>query len=133
MMPQMEPERQYGRYEGERQQQEYTPPHYEAPSYGPAQTQERTPYDDEFIDMLAQRIAQRLTQGPSGKINLNNRGGDRPSVGHRLALAIVSIALLVPLAGIIFGVVGGVFGLFAFGGVCLTLFLINAVFNNSRW
>ena len=59
------------------------------------------------------------------------------SAGQRLALAIVSVVMLVPLSGIIFGtaigsgaggfaLLGGLIGL---GLICLTIMVINIAFN----
>src|SRR5437588_3092643 len=53
-------------------------------------------YDDEFVDGLAQRLSQRMAQGPVGKIQPPKGRG--ASAGQRLALAIVSISLLTFLA-----------------------------------
>jgi hypothetical protein len=123
MTPQMEsgqPMREdpgYGRYEGN---QTYAPP----PQYGAGPQ-----YDDEFVDGLAQRISQRMAQGPRGKIQPNT-SREGPSAGQRLALAIVSIVLLIPLASILLAGVGGITGLISFGAACFVIFLINAVFNN---
>lgn len=122
-MPQMEsgqPMREdpgYGRYEGN---QTYAPP----PQYGAGPQ-----YDDEFIDGLAQRLSQRMAQGPRGKIQ-PTPNTDRVSAGMRLALAIVSITMLVPLSAILLAGVGGVAGLFSFAAACLAILIINIVFNN---
>ncbi|HEV2580143.1 MAG TPA: hypothetical protein VGT44_04750 [Ktedonobacteraceae bacterium] len=56
------------------------------------------------------------------------------SAGQRLALAIVSVAMLVPLAGIIMGTTFTQFfslvgGLIAMAIVCVTIMVINIVFN----
>jgi hypothetical protein len=56
------------------------------------------------------------------------------SAGQRLALAIVSVAVLVPLAGIIIGTTFTQFfslvgGLIAMAIVCVTIMVINIVFN----
>ncbi|HLX55781.1 MAG TPA: hypothetical protein VKR83_02035 [Ktedonobacteraceae bacterium] len=58
------------------------------------------------------------------------------SAGQRLALAIVSVVMLVPLCGIIFGTAAGAGGGFALMGgliglgvICLTIMVINYVFN----
>ena len=123
MTPQMEsgqPMREdpgYGRYEGN---QTYAPP----PQYnaGPQ-------YDDEFVDGLAQRISQRMAQGPRGKIQ-PTPSTDRISAGMRLALAIVSITMLVPLSAILLAGVGGITGMLSFGAACFAILLINIVFNN---
>src|SRR5256885_5565310 len=54
--------------------------------------------------------------------------------GMRLALAIVSVAVLIPLSAIILGTMGsGIFsgGLIALGLVCLTIMIVNIAFNVS--
>ena len=130
MMPQMDsgqpirevPGAGYGAYQGN---QNYTPPPQDA--QGPHSNM----YDDEYVDSLAQRLSQRMAQGPQGKIRSGTRG-DRVSPGMRLALAIVSIAMLVPLAGILMSGIGETAGLIAFGVACLAIFLINAVFNDHH-
>jgi F0F1-type ATP synthase assembly protein I len=100
----------YGQYEGD-------------PSY----TQRQDPYDDNFVEALAQRIAQRVPQGSQGKITGSSKGRVHP--GLRLALAIVSVVMLVPLAGILVDGAKGFLGLVTFGIACAAIFLINAVFN----
>ena len=61
--------------------------------------------------------------------------GMSASPGQRLALAIVSLCLLVPLAGIILGIAtsfgsfGIIFGLIVMGLVCVTIMVVNIVFN----
>src|ERR1700737_4989325 len=96
MMPQMDPgqpiRESYGAYEGN---QSYAPP---PPQY--SQGPQSSAYDDEYVDSLAQRLSQRMAQGPQGKIRPMGTG-DKVSAGMRLALAIVSISILVPLAAIL--------------------------------
>jgi len=74
--------------------------------------------------------------GASGqKISLSTPGMDKSaSAGQRLALAIVSVVMLIPILGIIMGTSGGsIFGvagaLIALGLVCLTIMVINIAFN----
>jgi hypothetical protein len=130
MMPQMDsgqpirevPGAGYGAYEGN---QSYAPP----PQYNPGP--QSSVYDDEYVDSLAQRLSQRMAQGPQGKIRSGGRG-DRISAGMRLVLAIVSIVMLIPLAAILMGGVGGILGLISFGAVCMAIFLINAVFSDHH-
>lgn len=117
MMPQMnssEEQYSYGQYEG-------------SPSY--TQRQDDT-YDDNFVEALAQRIAQRVPQASQGKITGDSRNSVHP--GLRLALAIVSVVMLVPLAAILVDKTGGFLGLITFGIACAAIFLINAVFNAMR-
>jgi hypothetical protein len=102
----------YGQYEGE-------------PSY--TQRPDNT-YDDNFVEALAQRIVQRLPQASQGKITASSKNKVHP--GLRLALAIVSVVMLVPLAAILMtSGVGGFLGLISFGIACAAIFLINSVFN----
>jgi hypothetical protein len=101
----------YGKYEGE-------------PSY--TQRPDNI-YDDNFIEALAQRIVQRTPQGAQGKITGGSRNRVHP--GMRLALAIVSVVMLVPLAAILADGAKGFLGFVTFGIVCAAIFLINAVFN----
>jgi hypothetical protein len=130
MMPQMDsgqpirevPGTGYGAYGGN---PGYAPP----PQYGPGP--QGSAYDDEFVDSLAQRLSQRMAQGPQGKIQPGVRG-DHVSAGMRLALAIVSIVVLIPLAAILMGAVSGITGLISFGAVCMAIFLINAVFSDHH-
>jgi hypothetical protein len=79
----------------------------------------------QYNDQLADAILHRL--------RLELRGGLGPataaSPGQRLALAIVSLCLLVPLAAIILGVAGVFAGLLGLGLVCLAVIIVNIVFN----
>ena len=79
----------------------------------------------QYNDQLAEAILHRL--------RLELRGGLRPtssaSPGMRLALAIVSLAVLVPLAAIILGIAGIFAGLLGLGLVCLAIVIVNIVFN----
>src|SRR5216684_2017304 len=101
MMPQMNSSEEpysYGQYEG-------------SPSYT-TQRQNDT-YDDNFVEALAQRIAQRVPQSSQGKLAGDSKHGV-VSPSQRLALAIVSLCLLIPLAGILIAGTGGFLGLVAF-------------------
>ena len=118
MMPQMnssEEQYSYGQYEG-------------SPSY--TTQRQNDSYDDNFVEALAQRIAQRVPQASQGKITDSRRSV--VSAGQRLALAIVSVCMLVPLAAILVDKAGGLLGLITFGIACAAIFLINAVFNAMR-
>ncbi|GAC1647801.1 MAG: hypothetical protein NVS4B12_15770 [Ktedonobacteraceae bacterium] len=112
-------------YDGPSQQQQYsTPP----------QGQSVPPplYDDSFMDSFAQRLSQRIAQGPQGKIYPQGSRKDRASAGQRLALAIVSLCLLVPIGGIVTGLAssaGWFVGMAVFGVAALTILLVNIVFN----
>ena len=87
-------------------------------------------------DQLADAIARRLqAQAPSVlQVPANiafNRNPTIISAGMRLALAIVSVVALIPLAGIALGVLGGE-GLIAMGIIGAVILGINFVFNNHR-
>ena len=111
-------------------EEQYSYGHYEGtPSYTTQRPNDS--YDDNFVEALAQRIAQRVPQASQGKITGGGKSIASPAM--RLALAIVSVCMLVPLAGILMtSGVGGFLGLVAFGIACAAIFLINAVFNAMR-
>ena len=79
-------------------------------------------YQDPFIASSGQKLSMRDL-------------GREASAGQRLALAIVSIVMLVGAAAIIFGntsiVVSSIL-LIAFGLICFTVIAINAIFNIVR-
>ena len=61
------------------------------------------------------------------------------SVGQRLALAIVSICMLVPLTAIVLGITGSqdsvltlIGGLIALGVICVTIMVVNIAFSWRR-
>jgi len=136
MMPQMEsnqpiheqPSAAYGVYEGNRgsAQQQYEAPYQQTPQGGRL--------DDNFVEAVAQRIAQYTNQATTGKVREKN---ERLSADQRTAIAIVSIVLsmlaLIPL-GIVLGQ-QGIGGLIALGIVCCTIFMVNAVIHGvmSTW
>lgn len=86
----------------------------------------QAPYRDPFAGASGQKMSMPYAQPSSQAL----------SAGQRLALAIVSVVMLVPLSGIIFGtalgaggglsLLGGLIGL---GLICLTIMVINIVFN----
>ncbi len=127
MMPQMdagEPMReqaQYGKYEGSQQ--------YGTP-YGSGQQQE-SPLDDNLVEAIAQRVSQIMGQRPGGKVY--GRSQTPAPIGMRLALAIVSLCLLIPLAAILISGVGGYGGLVGFGVACLTVIIVNIAFSAGRF
>ena len=124
----MMPQSDYGRYEGEggyARQQEYN-----SVPERPAGV-----YDDEFVDNLAQRIGARMGQVQQSKVYPDTRA-TTVTAGMRLALAIVSLCLLVPLAAIIFGILagslnvfGGILGVVAFVAACIAAIAVNAIFS----
>jgi|SRR5215471_6894189 len=89
--------------------------------YSPGQ--EGSPgFDDAFSGFSGQKL---------GQYNF----GRSASAGQRLALAIVSLCLLVPLTGICLGIMssvgafGVITGLITLGIICLTIIVVNLVFN----
>ena len=126
----MQEQQNYGAYTGSPQYDgPPQPQHYDVPPQG----QNVPPmYDDAFMDSFAQRLSQRMGQGPQGKIYPQGQRRDRASAGQRLALAIVSIVMLIPILGVITGLAGdaGWFvGAAAFGVAALVIIIVNVVFN----
>ena len=78
-------------------------------------------YRDPFVNTFG---TQKVSGQPVG------RGA---SAGQRLALAIVSICVLIPLSGIILGVFASsgliLAGLIGLGVVCFTIIAVNIVFS----
>jgi hypothetical protein len=110
----------YGAYEGNRGpfQQQYEVPYQ--------QSSQSSTLDDNFVEAVAQRIAQYTNRATTEKVREKS---ERLSAGQRTALAIISIIFsvlaLIPL-GIVLGQ-QGMGGLIALGIVCCTIFLVNAV------
>ncbi|HZT98347.1 MAG TPA: hypothetical protein VFA10_01735 [Ktedonobacteraceae bacterium] len=134
MMPQMDPggtireqrDADYGRYEGNQgYRQDY------GGGLGASPPPQGNIYDDDFMDSFAQRLSQRMGQGIGGKVQPQARS--KASPGQRLALAIVSVIMLVGMAAIALGVAHDFLfvGLVALGMLCVTVILINVVFNNA--
>ncbi len=126
----MQEQQNYGAYTGS--------PQYDGPPQNqqynvPPQGQSVPPiYDDGFMDAFAQRLSQRMAQGPQGKIYPQGQRKNHASAGQRLALAIVSLSLLVPIGGVITGMTGSVGSFIAmamFGIAALTIILVNFIFN----
>ena len=126
----MQEQQPYGSYTGS--------PQYDGPpqpqQYSiPPQGQSMPPplYDDAFMDSFAQRLSQRMAQGPQGKLLPQSKV--RISAGQRLALAIVSVVMIIALLSVSTGVVStsgsGFVGLAAFGAGAVVILLINVVFN----
>ncbi len=94
---------------------------------------ERSDYDGgyrgnpQYTDQLADAIAQRLRYDLSS----NSRQATSTVSGQRLALAIVSIVMLVPLTAIILGTAGttGWFAPFLLGFLFVVILAINLIFN----
>ena len=103
---------------------------YEAGYAGPGQE------SDQLADAIARRLQAR---GPSNFQSPVGMQFGRPTgitSGQRLALAIVSVAMLVPLSGIILPILGSVGGpftaLIGFGIVCAAILGVNIAFNMNR-
>lgn len=137
MAPQMDSQEQrpnpsaYQGYEGAATYRRDVPPYErEQATYGQPAGENKFA-DDNFIEAVAQRLGQRLTQNQNfgGKIHQPGNTRSRASSGQRLALAIVSIGILVPLAGILLSGLGGAIGFASFivaGGI---IALVNLIFN----
>ena len=79
-------------------------------------------YQDPFIASSGQKLSTRDF-------------GKGASAGQRLALAIVSIVMLVGATAIIFGdsnIIVTPFLMIAFALICITIIAVNAIFNNAR-
>ena len=129
----MQEQQNYGAYSGSPQ---YDGPPQQQPYSTPPQGQSVPPpmYDDAFMDDFAQRLSQRMAQGSQGKIYPRTKKKDQASAGQRLALAIVSLSLLVPILGVITGLVGAAgwfVGMAVFGVAALVILIVNIVFNMS--
>ena len=83
-------------------------------------------YQDPFMGSYGQKLSTPDVQAGGGA-----------SVGQRLALAIVSVVMLVPLSGIVLGTTHDdpitlVGGLIALGLICLTIMVVNIAFSWRR-
>lgn len=88
-------------------------------SYGPGPG-----FDDSLSGLSGQKLGQQYTSSSA-------------SAGQRLALAIVSIVMLVPLTAIILGIssgspIGLIGGLIVLAVICFTIMMVNFFFNVSR-
>jgi hypothetical protein len=102
----------------------------------PVAPQQAVPaYDTQYIEALAQRLMPRLM--PEIMYQLRNVEPARErnrAFGMSLALAIVSIVLLIPLTGIVLGTVSTLGGginaaLVGIGAIGIVMVLINVLFN----
>ncbi len=106
----------YGRYEGAHQYDEHPP-----------QQQYGGTVDDNFVEAVAQRVVQRMPIGAQGKLAVPS---NKPSAGQRLALAIVSLSLLVPVGGVCFSTgLPAFLGIIAFAIAATAMVLVNGIFN----
>lgn len=94
-----------------------------------------TPASPQQTNQLADAIARRLqAQAPASLQNSPFQPQANPfviSAGQRLALAIVSVSMLVPLAAIALGVLQAQ-GLIALGVIGVVILGINYLFNAHR-
>lgn len=97
--------------------------------------QQEPPYDNYeggYRDpFMSSYTGQKLSsQGTSGS--------STATAGMRLALAIVSLCLLVPISAIVLGISNGagpfglLGGLIVLGVICLTIIIVNVAFNYRR-
>ena len=95
---------------------------YQAQAPYPGSRESAPGFDDAFSGVSGQKLGQYSF-------------GTSASPGQRLALAIVSLCLLVPLTGIALGIMssvgpfGVITGLITLGIICLTIIVVNIVFN----
>jgi hypothetical protein len=121
------------------QQTPYTPPtemkpEMQTPPIAPRQAGPE--YNEQFIETLAQRLMPRLMPEILYYVRTAQpmRAHSKP-YGMSLALAIVTLALMIPLTAIVLGVLtttagGGIVpALIGIGVVGLVLLLINLLFN----
>jgi hypothetical protein len=120
------------------QQTPYTPPPLEnVPATPPpaAPVQAIPPYDMQYIEALAQRLMPRLMPEILYQLREVEPAKQRNrAFGMSLALAIVSIALLIPLSAIVLGAVstlgGGITAaLIGISVIGVVMVLINVLFN----
>ena len=76
---------------------------------------------------MSQRIAQLISQQSAGKV-YTPKSQNKPPYGMQLALGIVSVIVIIALAGVCLGALGGVEGLAAFLVGCLAIVWINLAF-----
>ena len=82
-------------------------------------------------DQLADAIARRLQAKAPSSIQTPtfHQNPTTVTAGMRLALAIVSIGALIPLAGITLGILGTFTGLIGLGIICAAVVIINLAFS----
>lgn len=108
---------------------------YQQQDYGNIEHDANAPqgsmYDDTFVDSLAQRLSQRMAQGPAGKLSSPIRS--RATAAQRLGLAIVSVILIAFYTTIIlsYSHASSTVNLIGIGIMSIVIFLINVVFNDK--
>lgn len=88
-------------------------------------------YDDTFVDSLAQRLSQRMAEGPAGK--LPSAIKSKATAGQRLALAMVSVIMIAFYTTIILSTshFSSTVNLISIGIMSSVILLINIVFNDK--
>ena len=106
-------------------------PLYEMPASQMAPSQIGYGYEssEQFMEAIAQRLVPRM-------MYLLRNQAPIPTPGQRLALAIVSLALMIPLISIVLGstliMAAGLIGwLMTVGLICVTVMVVNIVFNGG--
>jgi hypothetical protein len=111
------------------------PPIEERPAVPPAARQAVPEYTEQYTEMLAQRLIPRLMPEILYHLRAVDPARERNrAFGMSLALAIVSIALLIPLTGIVLGIVstlgGGITAaLVGISVIGVIIVLLNVLFN----
>ena len=137
MMPQMEsnqpiyeqPGRPYGAYEGNRgsPQQQYKVP--------PQQSPLGVTLDENFVEAVSQRLSQLMFQQSTGDA-YTQKSQDKPPHGMQLALGIISVIAVIPLAAICLAGVGGPGGLIGFligsSAIMCMNFAFNGIFDSKH-
>jgi hypothetical protein len=119
------------------QQTPYTiPPVENRPDMPPGAERQGSPaYNEQFIETLAQRLMPRLMPEILYHLRVMDPARARNrAFGMSLALAIVSLALLIPLTAIVLGIVttlgGGITAaLVGIATIGVVMVLINVLFN----
>lgn len=116
-----QPSNAYGVYGGNRAstQQQYEVPYQQPPQEGRL--------DDNFVEAVSQRVAQLISQQSTSKVYQKSQ--DRPPHGMQLALGIISVLIVIPLAAICLTGMGGIAGLIGFMIGCTAIVWMNLAFN----
>jgi hypothetical protein len=103
-------------------------PEFQHEMHAPPQAGYGYEYTDQYMEAMAQRLAPRLMAMLRNQASI-------PTPGQRLALAIVSIALTIPLISIVTTNAILALGLTAWlivaGLICVTVMVVNIVFNGG--
>jgi hypothetical protein len=115
-----QPSNAYGVYGGNRAstQQQYEVPYQQPPPQGGR-------LDDNFVEAVSQRVAQLISQQSTSKAYQKSQ----EPYGMRLALGIISVLIVIPLAGICLTGMGGIEGLVSFLIGCTAIVWMNLAFN----